>query len=93
MLFGKKNRSDSEWWSIDNFTRGFCCGSSWYVKYFWDLQQFQELYNIPQNLWQEFYSNHSSSQDLWPVVEKQDNQTVYAWFKNGIRKTEWKIVS
>lgn len=86
-LFGKKTgRPDAECWELQNFIHNFQSGCDWDH----DLLNFVRHYGSEtMKMLPVWYAKHKED-GWWAVVEKQAGKTVFAYFKNSIRCSDWK---
>ena len=97
ILFGQKNkRPDKECWNLEAFIRGIVIGSGWEFKELKDWFDFSKFYlggastppiflNTMLSLWHDIYLKDGG----WVVLDKLCHNTVWAYFKNGIRVSNW----
>ena len=93
--FGKKNkRPDDECWELEWFIRNTLCGSDWEVKCWGDICDWNQKYGTDYlKRLPEWYAEHKAS-GSWPVIETQDDETVWAYFSGGtkVKDSDWAPV-
>ena len=72
-----------------SFLTGFLIGSGFESKRFGDFVDFQKEFKLKTAHWQKFFQK-LSEESLWAVVEKKEEKTKVAYFKDGSRKSEWE---
>ena len=92
--FGTKNgRPAKECWELEWFIRNFICGCGWDVKYYKDYCNFNQEFGTEYiKKLPEWLAENRQENEKWAVIEKQDGKTVWAYFTNGIRVSEWVAV-
>jgi hypothetical protein len=77
LIFGKKTRRpDEECWEMAKFVSGTIIGSSFEV--WWNYEYFKVWWNDERRA------------GGWPVVENRDGKPHFAWFRNGVRVSDWE---
>ena len=71
------------------FLTGFLIGCGYEAKRFGDFVEFQKDFKLKTAHWQKFFQK-MSEESLWTVIEKKEEKSRVAYFKDGIRKTEWE---
>ena len=92
--FGKKNgRPDAECWELEHFIRNTMCGCGWDIKWWCDVCKFNQEFGVGYvKRLPEWLAAHQQETEKWAVIEKQEGKTVWAFFTNGIRASEWEDV-
>ena len=92
--FGKKNgRPDDESWKLEWFIRNFISGCGWDVKWYGDFAIFNQEFGVGYvKRLPEWFAANQQETEKWAVIEKQEGKTVWAYFTNGIRASEWEDV-
>ena len=90
--FGKKNgRPDDEAWELEWFIRNFISGCGWDVKRYGDFAVFNQEFGTGYiKKLPEWFAANQQETEKWAVIEKQEGKTVWAYFTNGIRASEWE---
>ena len=89
--FGQKNkRPDDECWELEHFVRNFVCGCGWDLKYWGDWCDFLQIFGrgVYKRL-PHWFAENKKDNNVWAVIEKQEDLTMEAYFKDGLRDTEW----
>jgi len=71
------------------FVRGLLMGCGWEAKEWGDFVDFKNEFDLKTDHWQLFFKKHKE-ENMWAVLEKHENATRVAFFKDGIRKTDWQ---
>jgi len=75
---------------LEWFIRNFVCGCGWDLKCWGDFcnfnQEFGTGYIKRLPYW---FAENKKDNNVWAVIEKQEDLTMEAYFKNGLRDTEW----
>ena len=92
--FGKENgRPAKECWELEWFIRNFMVGSWGEAKYWGDFCDFNQRFETGYiKKLPEWLAENRQENEKWAVIEKQDGKTVWAYFTNGIRVSEWEAV-
>ena len=93
-IFGRKNaRPNNECWELENFVRDTLAGSDeplasgeFYIQGPGDLYEFNLRCGIHDVIWQKWFAERETG---WPVVEKQNDAYVWAWFKSNTQLGAW----
>ncbi len=71
------------------FLTGFLIGCGFEAKRFQDFVDFRKEFKLKTADLQTFFRKHKE-EGMWAVVENKDDKTQLAYFKDGIRKSEWE---
>ena len=70
------------------FVTGFLIGCDYEAKGWCDFIEFTKDFKLTKENWQTFFRKHKEG--MWAVVEKKDGETRLAYFRDGVRQSEWE---
>jgi hypothetical protein len=91
LIFGKKTRRpDEECWEMAKFVSGTIIGSSFEDKWYDDFCVFmREFAGTPWKYFKVWWNDERRAGG-WPVVENRDGKPHFAWFRKGVRVSDWE---
>jgi len=88
--FGKKNkRPDEECFRMDAFLVNTLTGCGLDVKDFYDVFKFMVEYGVTPAHFRRWFALHDEKDPTWVVVEKQNEKTLWTWFKHSCQVGPW----